>query len=217
MSKKTLRVALGVVLVVSFSILLFILWDRSPAKSEQLRMAEEKVAEDKMDWDKKVESIKALKKSEPKKAEEKIKKLLESLPAKAKRYYEVGLAGVVEDIKFYGLVVDQFDQPVAGAKVSIDVGGRYLASGSGQAVGITNSEGRFSVKGEGGSLYIGPITHPGIDSYRQVAPNGKIEGGVYFTSYQHREGGSDFLWTDYTDKGQPFEFKVWRKKRRGCK
>ena len=70
----------------------------------------------------------------------KAKAWYESLPEKVRRYYRTGFESGIDAITFYGQVIDQFGQPVAGARVSIDIGGRYLASGSGQAIGATNAQ-----------------------------------------------------------------------------
>jgi hypothetical protein len=180
-------------------------------KKEEVSTAEQPITTLQEPWRKELEAIKELQKNQPKAAKNKLEKLLDQLPQKLQRYYKIGFQSGIDDIHFYGQIIDQHGEPVSGATVSVDVGGRYLAAGSGQGRLLTDKEGRFYVRGTGGSLYVGPIKHPTLDRYRQFSPDGDIESGADFTSYQHIENGNNLLWTNYSDPSTPYIFKVWRK------
>lgn len=157
-----------------------------------------------------LEEIKRLQKQDPNQAVALAKKLYDSLPEKVQRYYNLGFNAGIEEVAFYGRVLDQQGEAVAGARVRFEVGGRYLAGGSGFGALLTDNDGRFHLRGKGGSLTIDEITHPDIDEYRYRTPDGQIGGRPGFWGYQHTEGGNDFIWSDYTEEN-PYVFTVWRK------
>lgn len=126
------------------------------------------------------------------------------------KYYYNGFFSGIEDIVFYGQVIDQDGASVDGAKILIEGGGRYLGAGSGSGYLKTDENGRFNLKAKGGSLLIGPITHPNIDTYKYLGSNGRTAERLGFTGYQHTEGGNDPLWTDHLSETDAFQFKVWR-------
>ncbi|MGS2717280.1 hypothetical protein ACVBE9_03845 [Eionea flava] len=216
MTKNTKEFILIIsVLIVVFGSVYTVFFDKNTVvepKKEELGIVDKPITAQKEPWQEDLEAIKELQKTHPTEAENKLSQLLQQLPKKLQRYYALGFQSGIEDIRFYGQLIDQHDKPVAGAVVSVDVGGRYLAAGSGQGRVVTGQDGRFSVRGEGGSLSIGPIKHPNLDIYRKFAPDGDIEeGGAYFTSYQHTENGNTLLWTNHSDPSTPYIFKVWRK------
>ena len=211
MNRKKVGIFIVVALLVILSALVSLLLLDSDYESVQRRAALPKVPQAKSNGKEQWVVIKELKKPNSEPTEASAKAWYESLPDKVKRYYYTGFESGIDAITFYGQVIDQFGQPVEGARVWIDIGGRYLAGGSGQAIGTTDANGRFSVRGEGGSLSVGPIKHPELDDYRRRASNGKIKRGASFTAYQHEEGGEDLLWTDYTNEENPYVFSVWRK------
>jgi hypothetical protein len=215
MNKKTKKLSLIIFLFLVFGGVFYVSFFTSnetvEPKKEEVSTAEQPITTLQEPWKKELEAIKELQKTQPKAAKNKLEKLLDQLPQKLQRYYKVGFQSGIDDIHFYGQLIDQHGEPVSGATVSVDVGGRYLSGGSGQGVLRSDSDGRFYVRGTGGSLYIGPIKHPTLDTYRQLSPSGKMEGGADFTSYQHIENGNNLLWTNYSDPSTPYIFKVWRK------
>jgi hypothetical protein len=215
MTKKTKKLTLIILLLLVIGVVVYVSFFTSnetiKSKKEVISKAEQPITTLQEPWKKELEAIKELQKTQPKAAKNKLEKLLDQLPQKLQRYYKIGFQSGIDDIHFYGQIIDQHGEPVSGATVSVDVGGRYLAAGSGQGRLLTDKEGRFYVRGTGGSLYVGPIKHPTLDTYRQLSPSGKMEGGADFTSYQHTENGNNLLWTNYSDPYTPYIFKVWRK------
>jgi hypothetical protein len=157
-----------------------------------------------------LERLEEVAKTNSQEAERQADTLIERLPENFQRYLKFGL-GCVEDFTFYGIVIDQHGEPVEGALVYNEEGGRYLASGSGFATMKTDAEGRFSISATGANMKIGPIRHPQLAEYRHLDNNGEIKRSAVFWDFQHVEGGNELLWGDYADKDNPFVFKVWRK------
>jgi hypothetical protein len=157
-----------------------------------------------------IEEIEIVAKTDPEEAEQRTDDLIERLPENFQRYLKFGLGGV-EDFTFHGIVIDQHGEPVEGALVYNEVGGRYLASGSGFATMKTDAEGRFSISATGANMKVGPIKHPQLAEYRRLDHKGEIGRSAVFWDFQHVEGGNELLWGDYADKHNPFVFKVWRK------
>lgn len=211
MNKKNKQV-IGLIVAILIAIVVFMWFGYSNTKD--VPEVSPKVAElqqPKEALEEKLTAIKALEKTDPVEAKKQTESIFDALPAKLKRRYEVGFTGGVEDIAFYGQVLDQYDSPVVGARVEFEAGGRYLAGGSGRGILITDDEGRFHFKAEGGNLTVGPIVHPEIDTFKHLAVNEghQILHRVGFLGYQHAEGDNALIWLDYTLEA-PYIFRVWR-------
>ncbi|MCW8827076.1 MAG: hypothetical protein OQK78_11715, partial [Gammaproteobacteria bacterium] len=128
-------------------------------------------------------------------------------------YYLFGFRGGMEDINFYGQVIDQYDVPVVNAKVPFCTGGALLASGKGCGYTLTDNQGRFEIHSEGGSLTLSAIVHDGIDfNFPRPAYGGLHAANkkqIRFFGYQQIAGGNYPLWTD-TSEESPYVFTAWR-------
>lgn len=110
----------------------------------------------------------------------------------------------VAPIEFYGKVVDQYNQPAAGATVVYSAGGVYLASGTGVGKTQTNAQGVFALEdAKGVSFSVDNIIHPAYqyqNHFHGVAP-------VNFNSHQRFPDSR--LWQDY-NQDNPYVFTVWK-------
>jgi hypothetical protein len=110
-----------------------------------------------------IEAIEKLAESEPEAAEQRWEKLTEKLPGNISRWYKLGFKTAVTDVMFHGKVIDQYEAPVSGAKVSYIIVGQFLAAGAGKGFALTDEQGRFVIEGEGARVRIEDIIHPQIN------------------------------------------------------
>lgn len=116
----------------------------------------------------------------------------------------------IEDIEFYGVVIDQHGNPVEGARVRFDASGYFLGAGAGMGAGVTDSGGHFVIETEGGAVTIRGIEHPQLDRLRLPTREGEKKNSVVtFYGHQREIGGEEYLWRNYT-KDHPFVFRTWR-------
>jgi len=163
-----------------------------------------------------IEKIRQLEKTEPEKAKTLRHALIEKLPEKYKRYYQAGFKSGMQDVNFYGRIVDQYGEPVMGAKVTYGLGGAFLAPGKGMGQTVTDAEGRFEIHNEGGSLSLDKVEHPDID-FQYPLPTVNTDSSLLwpknlsmsFYGYQPTQGGGEALWTD-TTSDTPYVFTAWR-------
>lgn len=162
-----------------------------------------------------IEEIKKLAKTEPQKAKSKTEALLDKLPERYRRSYTLGFEAGMEDIDFYGQIVDQYGEPVTNASVGFSTGGAMLAPGKGIGKVSADEQGRFEIHSEGGSLSLFNIKAPGINFSFPVPTHiknsrfGAHIKEMRFTGYQHNVGGNDPLWTG-TSPEKPYVFTAWR-------
>jgi hypothetical protein len=103
-------------------------------------------------------------------------------------------------INFYGLVVDQDNNPVPEVLINYDLGGKYLAPGSGQGQINTDDKGKFNIDdGKGFNIYFRNMSKPGYQ-YRFSDDGGS---SVPFYTINNSQ------W-DKTSKKHPYIFKLWR-------
>lgn len=150
-------------------------------------------------------------KDDPEKSEGLFEALLALLPSKQRHQYRLGFAEL-DEMSFYGKVVDQYGQPVVDATLEVEGGGRLLTPGAGKARIRTDAEGKFGVHMDGGSLIITNVLHPNIkflfpNHLEAISDSG--QGGVTFWGYQRMVGGNEPLWSDYTEDN-PYIFQAWR-------
>ena len=162
-----------------------------------------------------IEAIKKLAKTEPEKAKSKTEALLDKLPERYRRFYTLGFEAGMEDIDFYGQIVDQYGEPVGNASVGFSTGGVMLAPGKGIGKVNADEQGRFEIHSEGGSLSLFNIKAPGINFSFPVPTHiknsrfGAHIKEMRFTGYQHNMGGNAPLWTG-TSPEKPYVFTAWR-------
>ena len=142
---------------------------------------------------------------------------MDKLPERYRRFYTLGFEAGMEDIDFYGQIVDQYGEPVANASVGFSTGGAMLAPGKGIGKVNADEQGRFEIHSEGGSLSLFNIKAPGINfsfpipTHLKYSTLGARITEMRFTGYQHNVGGSAPLWTD-TSPEKPYVFTAWRVK-----
>lgn len=157
-----------------------------------------------------VKAIKKVEETNPEKAREMEKSFFSSLPETLKRKYQIGFESGIEKFGFYGKVIDQYDEPVEGVVIPFEVGGYFLASGSGRASVRSDVNGRFFFRAKGGNLRVGPLSHKEIADFRYRDSQGNIrDDAVGFFGHQRTKNGDDLLWTDYNETN-PYVFRVWR-------
>lgn len=116
----------------------------------------------------------------------------------------------VGPVHFYGQVIDQYGQGVAGARVDVVIGGGgYMAPGTGQNFFTTDEEGFFEVKGKGHGVSILDVKHPYIaDLFVRSKRDVKRRGGPDLEATD--QFGEKFNWSSYEDKKHPLVIPVWR-------
>lgn len=106
----------------------------------------------------------------------------------------------VQEINFYGKVIDQFGNPVNDATVIYSANSGYLAEGSGRNKIITNSSGSFEIIDvKGISLSIQKIEKEGYEFKR-------LESSSF---YSYKRFTDSLLWNEYT-QDNPFVLKAWK-------
>jgi hypothetical protein len=106
----------------------------------------------------------------------------------------------LKDIDFYGRVIDQDNNPVAGVIITYDLGGLYLAPGTGFGEITTNEKGEFNIDdGRGLDIYFRNMSKPG---YQYQFSN---DGGTSVPFYTI----NNLEW-DKTSKKNPYVFTLWR-------
>ncbi len=131
------------------------------------------------------------------------------------RYVVFGSSMDVQEVNFYGRVIDQNNQPVAGAIIEYQLGGSALGGYKGDGQMQTDSNGEFSIVGkEGSSLLLRAIKHPDIEFVFPIPKNATTynspdAGQLNVYGFQPRVGANEVLWTD-TSVENPYVFKAWR-------
>ena len=111
----------------------------------------------------------------------------------------------INDLTFYGLVVDQNGNPVPGATVEYYAFSDYLSEGSGYNRATTDKKGIFEITGvKGSGLSIDKVTRSGYE-IRVSQRN--------FESYNRF--GDSVLWSDHSDISKPFIFTGWKVSEQG--
>jgi len=110
-----------------------------------------------------LKNIEELKKKNPELAEKKLKELISKLPKKEQHKLNFSLFAGVDNVNFYGKVIDQYGKPVSDAKIRYAIEGQFLSAGSGQGFVMTDQQGIFSFDGKGSSLTLYDVVHPKID------------------------------------------------------
>jgi hypothetical protein len=129
---------------------------------------------------------------------------LSLLPEKSREYYQLAIEGNIQDIVFYGRVVDQDGKPVAGANVLMGTGGGFL-SGGGSLARVSDAEGNFSAEVKGSAIFIQSVTHPDIDFKPPLDEHGNsVNLDFGFADYD------SFQWKNYSSPESPFIVNVWR-------
>lgn len=198
---------MAIVMVAGFLILL-LAWigsrERVNAYRDQVKELEQKVAEDPEDQ----VVRRRLARLEKEKGDKiRLEDLLSVLPEPARRYYQGGL-GNLDDISFYGEVVDQHGNPVAGATFNINVMGSFLIGG-GVIRTVSREDGSMRVKTQGGRFFeIDSILHPRCYFVSPVRWSSGARTSLRFFGYEPDEQTPGFSWLDYTATN-PYVFRMW--------
>lgn len=132
--------------------------------------------------------------SDPAPTEHELLKMIADIP-KAKTMYEVGKISNMA-IKFYGRVIDQHGNPVAGAKVGVSLlRWRILDAGGEYHEFRTDSEGYFAIKGISG----------------QVLTIRKIEKDGYEIIGENQNSQTFRVEGIRKNKSSPYIFQAWKK------
>ncbi len=105
----------------------------------------------------------------------------------------------MSDIDFYGVVVDQDNQPVSGAVVNFNAKSGYLAEGSGHQKVTTNGQGLF---------VISDVIGTGL-SVDKIIKNGYEVRISQWDFDNYLRFDDSVLWSNYTEDN-PFVFKAWK-------
>ena len=161
----------------------------------------------------KLDEIERLQKQNPKVAREKTKELLSKMPAgPLQRWMDLAINAGIEDILFYGRVVDQFGQPISNVKIHYEAPGKFYGSGSGVGTAVSDSGGNFFIDVFGSSIKIWGMEHTEA-MYVGLIGN-TASGKIYpmsnsFHSFRQTENSDELLWTE-TSPENPFVFDMWR-------
>lgn len=134
-----------------------------------------------------------------------------------KRMHQYRIAtGTVPDIKFYGRVIDQYNQPVVGASIYFEGTNQFLLTGGGRGQIYTDSDGYFVINGGGVELVLGVVTLDGIEyAYpRDGGNNSRNEFrdrdlSKHFANYDDPTGRYPNL-HDYESRENPYVIQAWR-------
>ena len=157
--------------------------------------------------------IEKLQEQDPKLAREKTKELLDQIPAgPVRRWMNLALNSGIEDILFYGRVIDQYGDPVPDVRVNYEAPGKFYGTGSGFGHVLSDDAGNFTIDVHGSSVKIWGMEHPEAMYVGMLV--GLTGSRLYPTSnsfYSFRQSvqSSELLWTE-TSAEDPFIFDIWR-------
>jgi len=128
------------------------------------------------------------------------------------KWVDLAINAGIEDITFFGKVVDQSGNPLSGAKVHYNAAGKFYGSGSGFGYVFSDQTGNFTIEVHGSSLTIRNIEYTDamyVGIVEEGAGNSKMYAkGNLFWSYQRYENISNLNWSEYS-ADNPFVFDVW--------
>lgn len=135
--------------------------------------------------------------------------LVAAVGGRAGRMLEMAM-GRNAPITMYGKVVDQYGQPVAGARVSMVIaGGGTYAPGTGLTAYTTDSDGMFHIEAKGQEISISDVDHPQVAQLMY-----ETRGGYRRTGAQRLKAisshGEEFSWQSYSSPEKPYLVHVWR-------
>lgn len=136
-----------------------------------------------------------------KKTEENYQKNKTDAQLEAEKKFVKKLATVSEsmlgEINFYGQAVNQYGDPVVGARIRYDAGGATFAKGSGKGETISDEKGMFNIvgKGQGLSVSLSKNNYEFLPDYRFAS----------FVDPEHPRA-----WPDYNTPDKSYIFKGWK-------
>jgi len=123
------------------------------------------------------------------------------------------------DYQFHGRVVDQYQQPVAGADVTFEGVNNFLEAGSGIGRVKTDPDGYFVIDVRGAALRLGGIHYPQLEYSYQVPRLPMTDRYVYRDlltgAAGFQAGGKDRRFQDslkYFDRAHAYTIRTYRKK-----
>lgn len=136
-------------------------------------------------------------------------KLAEAIGGKAGAMLNMA-AGRIVPVRFYGRVIDQNGEGVAGARVNMVIGGGgSLAPGTGLTYFETDAEGYFEVRAKGQGVSILSVEHSQIaDVFFRNRHDGRKETATDLEATDRWGGHSN--WHSYERREKPFEIRAWR-------
>ncbi len=160
-----------------------------------------------------IAEIEKVQSQNPEQSQEMAEALIERLPGPVKKWFDLATKAGIEDIMFYGKVVDQHGNPLEGAIVHYDAAGKFYGSGSGLGYVKSDANGHFIIDVHGGSLNVMGAQYPdamGAASLEGEKTNwGRMyERGHMFWSYKRFKGSKNLVWTDYS-ADNPFVIDLW--------
>ncbi len=133
---------------------------------------------------------------------------LEQIEAGSSKYWDRMIKisqGRKNEIRFYGKVIDQHDNPVNNATVQFIAASGFLVEGDGVQFTKTDSRGVFEVKNYSG-------TGLGIESIKKngyrIDTGDSSSGGQHYENY--RRFSDSKLWSDYNKVENAAVFRAWR-------
>lgn len=211
-NKRLVSILVAVVIAVTTGTIFF--WQPDP-QVETVQPAPVEQEDEMSPYRAELEAIEELRKTNPRQALEKTEALIESLPEKVQKWVALATEAGIEDINFFGKVIDQNGRPLVGATVHFEAGGKFLGAGGGFGEAMTDAEGRFDITTFGGHLNFWGIRHPQAVFVAHDSP--QSDGGhdlvdqpsMLFYNHQPWVGAQKWVWTDYDEKN-PYIFDVWR-------
>jgi hypothetical protein len=113
-------------------------------------------------------------------------------------------------VKMFGRVIDQYGQPVAGAKVQMVIsGGGTFAPGTGRTYFVTDENGLFEVTGKGQRVAILDVEHPQLSAVYFKYPGMDIKDKSVGLNAVGTHG-VESSWETYNTPDNPYVIPVWR-------
>lgn len=128
------------------------------------------------------------------------------------KWVDLAINAGADDIKLSGKVVDQFGNPLAGARINYYASGEFLIAGSGFGYVFSDQSGKFAIEVHGSSLRVGNIEYPDAMYVglleESTGYNDMYVRGNLFWSHQRYDDMRNLQWSDYTPDN-PIVFDVW--------
>jgi hypothetical protein len=133
------------------------------------------------------------------------------------RYAYLGSTMDVQEVNFYGRIIDQNGEPVVGAIIPYELGGSALSGSNGAGQVLSDANGNFVInRVKGSGLLLKTINHPDIEfgypipeHSERTTYSSSLLNQMNVRGFQSHEGANDVLWTD-TSPENPYVFKAWR-------
>ncbi len=124
--------------------------------------------------------------------------------AKSNKYWDkmrVITQAQLEDIEFYGVIVDQHGDPIPLVEIRYNAQSGYMAKGTGHQTTRADLDGRFVIKG---------VVGAGLSVNEMYQPAYVFELDHVKDFDNHQRFPDSQLWAEYSNSDTPYVFKGWK-------